>query len=127
MDGSKRKRQRSIYRFNKIHFRFHFSIMAVLYAIEPRALVQAVKRNLERFPEDFMLQLTKQEFTNLKSQFVISSWGGSRTLPYAFTQEGVAMLSREPLIKSCILFIVNCANSVGAALAAMGHRGIHRG
>jgi hypothetical protein len=68
--------------------------LAELYAVEPRALVQAVKRNLERFPEDFMLQLTRREFDNLKSQIVISSWGGSRrAIPYAFTEQGVAMLS----------------------------------
>lgn len=56
--------------------------------------MQAVKRNKDRFPADFMFQLTEQEFHRLKSQFVISSWGGlRRTYPYAFTQQGVAMLS----------------------------------
>ena len=65
-----------------------------LYGVEPRALVQAVKRNIERFPPDFMFQLTRQEFASLKSQFVISSWGGlRRATPYAFTEQGVAMLS----------------------------------
>ncbi len=68
--------------------------LAGLYGVEPRALVQAVKRNIERFPEDFMFQLNDQEFENLKSQIVISSWGGSRrAAPYAFTEQGVAMLS----------------------------------
>ena len=67
--------------------------IAKLYEVEPRALVQAVKRNKERFPKDFMFQLTRQELTNLKSQFVTSSWGGMRTPPYAFTEQGVAMLS----------------------------------
>ncbi len=67
--------------------------LAELYEVEPRTLNQAVKRNLERFPEDFMFQLTPDEFANLKSQFVISSWGGIRTAPYAFTEQGVAMLS----------------------------------
>jgi hypothetical protein len=68
--------------------------LAELYQIEPRALVQAVKRNIERFPEDFMFQLTDEEFKNLKSQIVISSWGGARrSRPYAFTEQGVAMLS----------------------------------
>ena len=68
--------------------------LAELYQIEPRALVQAVKRNIERFPEDFMFQLTDEEFKNLKSQIVISSWGGARRgRPYAFTEQGVAMLS----------------------------------
>jgi hypothetical protein len=56
--------------------------------------MQAVKRNRERFPADFMFQLTKQEFDRLKSQIVISSWGGlRRAYPYAFTEQGVAMLS----------------------------------
>jgi hypothetical protein len=56
-------------------------------------LNQAVKRNNERFPEDFMFQLTGTEFENLKSQFVTSSWGGRRKLPFAFTEQGVSMLS----------------------------------
>ena len=67
--------------------------LAELYEVEPRALMQAVKRNIERFPEDFAFQLTLQEVTNLKSQFVTSNWGGIRKLPYAFTEQGVAMLS----------------------------------
>jgi hypothetical protein len=67
--------------------------LAELYEVEVRALVQAVKRNIERFPEDFMFQLNAEEFANLKSQIVISSWGGSRAAPYAFTEHGVAMLS----------------------------------
>jgi hypothetical protein len=67
--------------------------LAKLYRVEPRSLVQAVKRNLERFPADFMFQLTKAEAKDLKSQFVTSSWGGARANPYAFTEQGVAMLS----------------------------------
>jgi len=68
--------------------------LAELYQVEPRALIQAVKRNIERFPGDFMFQLSDDEFANLKSQFVISSWGGlRRAAPYAFTEQGVAMLS----------------------------------
>jgi len=68
--------------------------LAELYEVEPRVLVQAVKRNKERFPDDFMFQLTKEEFENMKSQFVISSWGGMRrATPYAFTEQGIAMLS----------------------------------
>ena len=69
-------------------------ILAELYGVETRALIQAVKRNAERFPEDFMFQLTDEEYKNLKSQIVISSWGGSRrAFPYAFTEQGVSMLS----------------------------------
>lgn len=70
------------------------SDLAALYGVETRALVQAVKRNRERFPEDFMVQLNTREFADLKSQIVISSWGGARRArPYAFTEQGVAMLS----------------------------------
>lgn len=68
--------------------------LAELYGVSVSALNQAVKRNLERFPEDFMFQLTGEEFENLKSQIVTSSWGGLRRAhPYAFTEQGVAMLS----------------------------------
>jgi hypothetical protein len=68
--------------------------LAELYQVEPRVLVQAVKRNIARFPQDFMFQLTEEEFSNLKSQIVISSWGGlRRARPYAFTEQSVAMLS----------------------------------
>jgi len=68
--------------------------LAELYSIEPRVLVQAVKRNIDRFPGDFMFQLSNDEFANLKSQIVTSSWGGPRRAkPYAFTEQGVAMLS----------------------------------
>ena len=67
--------------------------LATLYGVETRALVQAVKRNLSRFPDDFMFQLSPDEAANLRSQSVISSWGGRRTPPYAFTEQGVAMLS----------------------------------
>lgn len=68
--------------------------LADLYGVEPKVLVQAVKRNVSRFPEDFMFQLSREEFNNLKSQIVTSSWGGlRRATPYAFTEQGVAMLS----------------------------------
>ncbi|NCO67944.1 MAG: DNA-binding protein [Nitrospirae bacterium CG_4_10_14_0_8_um_filter_41_23] len=68
--------------------------LAELYGVEPKVLIQAVKRNSERFPSDFMFMLTNQEFANLKSQIVTSSWGGIRRAnPYAFTEQGVAMLS----------------------------------
>lgn len=70
--------------------------LAELYEVETRVLNQAVKRNSERFPDDFMFQLTQEEYTNLKSQFVTSSLqehGGRRKMPYAFTENGVYMLS----------------------------------
>ncbi|MCX6761741.1 MAG: ORF6N domain-containing protein [Candidatus Moranbacteria bacterium] len=83
------------------------SDLATLYGVEMRALNQAVRRNIERFPEDFAFELNKKEFEiwksqivtsnpknkNLKSQFVISSWGGHRKPPLVFTEQGVAMLS----------------------------------
>ena len=67
--------------------------LAEMYGVETRVLNQAVKRNAERFPEDFMFQLNLEEWDNLKSQIVISRWGGTRKMPYAFTELGVAMLS----------------------------------
>jgi len=70
------------------------SHLAALYGVETKVLVQAVKRNKNRFPRDFMFQLNEKEFNSLKSQIVTSSWGGSRrSRPYAFTEQGVAMLS----------------------------------
>ena len=70
------------------------SDLAELYGVSAGALIQAVHRNRDRFPSDFMYQLTDKEVINLKSQIVISSWGGSRRAnPYAFTEQGVAMLS----------------------------------
>jgi len=67
--------------------------LAILYGVETFNLNKAVKRNLDRFPNDFMFQLTKEESNNLIFQFGISSWGGTRKQPYAFTEQGVAMLS----------------------------------
>jgi hypothetical protein len=70
--------------------------LATLYEVETRVLVQAVKRNIERFPEDFMFQLDVEEVQALRSQSVISNApgrGGRRYAPYAFTEQGVAMLS----------------------------------
>ncbi len=69
--------------------------LAELYGVQTKVLVQAVKRNLSRFPDDFMFQLSAEEFANLRSQSVTSSagHGGRRTAPYAFTEQGVAMLS----------------------------------
>jgi hypothetical protein len=67
--------------------------LAELYGVATKVLVQAVKRNVERFPPDFMFQLTPDEFSNLRSQFVTSSWGGRRYAPFAFTEHGIAMLS----------------------------------
>lgn len=67
--------------------------LAKLYEVDTSQLTRQVRRNIDRFPEDFMFQLTKQELQNLMCQFGTSSWGGTRKLPYAFTEQGVAMLS----------------------------------
>jgi|TARA_B110000967_G_C18758888_1_gene496782 hypothetical protein len=67
--------------------------LAELYQVETKQLKRQVRRNSERFPEDFMFELTKEEFDNLKSRFGTSSWGGNRYAPLVFTEQGVAMLS----------------------------------
>ena len=67
--------------------------LAELYEVETKVLNQAVKINIRRFPLDFMFQLNKNEFKNLRSQFVTSSWGGRRQEPFVFTEQGIAMLS----------------------------------
>ena len=67
--------------------------LAELYQVETRRLNEAVKRNIKRFPKDFMFQLNVDEWIILKSQFATSRWGGTRKLPYAFTEQGLAMLS----------------------------------
>ena len=67
--------------------------LAQLYNVETKVLKQAVRRNSDRFPDDFMFELSNEEFTILRSQFVTSSWGGARYVPMAFTEQGVAMLS----------------------------------
>ena len=67
--------------------------LAEMYRVETRRLNEQVKRNINRFPKDFMFVLTEKEYENLKSQNATSSWGGRRKLPSAFTEQGVAMLS----------------------------------
>jgi hypothetical protein len=67
--------------------------LAELYGVETKRLNEQVKRNIERFPEDFMFQLTEVEFSNLRSQIATSSWGGRRKPPFVFTEHGVLMLS----------------------------------
>jgi hypothetical protein len=67
--------------------------LAALYEVETKRLKEQVKRNLDRFPTDFMFELTKEEFHDLRSQIATSSWGGPRYVPMAFTEQGVAMLS----------------------------------
>ena len=83
---------------NKIHLIRHEKIMidkdlAELYEVETKQLKRSVKRNIDRFPPDFMFELTKSEFENLRCQFGTSNLGGTRYLPMAFTEQGIAMLS----------------------------------
>jgi len=84
--------QNKIYEIRGLRVMLDFDL-AEMYGVETRVLNQAVKRNIKRFPSDFMFQLTTIEFENLISQFVTSSWGGVRKLPYAFTEHGVTMLA----------------------------------
>jgi len=83
------------------------SDLAKLYGVETKVLVQAVKRNIDRFPQDFMFQLTTDQYKILRSQSVTSSWGGRRYPPFVFTEQGVAMLSS--VLKSKRAIKVNIA------------------
>ena len=84
--------QRKIYEIRGFKVILDFDL-AYMYEVPTKVLNQSVKRNIKRFPPDFMFQLTNEEFTILRSQIVTSSWGGMRYPPYAFTEQGVAMLS----------------------------------
>lgn len=79
--------------------------LAELYQVSTKALKQAVKRNLQRFPEDFMFEMKSEEWEILRSQIVTSSWGGTRYMPFVFTEQGVAMLSS--VLRSEIAIEVN--------------------
>jgi hypothetical protein len=81
--------------------------LAELYGVQTKVFIQAVKRNKNRFPNDFMFKLSDREFENLRSQIVTSSWGGRRYLPYVFTEQGVAMLSS--ILNSERAILVNIA------------------
>ena len=83
------------------------SDLAELYGVETRRLKEQVRRNISRFPEDFMFVLTNQEVRNLRSQIATSSWGGTRHIPMVFTEQGVAMLSS--VLKSKRAIQVNIA------------------
>ncbi|MFA4851716.1 MAG: ORF6N domain-containing protein [Bacteroidales bacterium] len=87
-------------RNKKVMFDFD---LAALYGVDNKQLKRQVRRNAERFPQDFMLELTKEELQNLRSQIGTSSWGGLRHLPLAFTEQGVAMLSSILNSKQAIL------------------------
>jgi hypothetical protein len=92
--------------------------LSELYLVETKRLNEQVKRNIKRFPEDFMFQLTIEEWENLKSQNATSSWGGRRIPPYAFTEHGILMLSSvlnsdraiAVNIQVCV-YLLECGNS----------------
>jgi hypothetical protein len=84
--------QNKIYEIRGVRVMLDFDL-AEMYEVPTKALKQAVKRNIKRFPNDFMFELANEEFMNLRSQIVTSSWGGMRYLPFAFTEQGVAMLA----------------------------------
>lgn len=95
--------------------------LAVLYGVPTKVLLQAVRRNAERFPEDFIFQLSNQEVGILRSQSVTASWGGRRTAPYVFTEQGVAMLSsvlRSPRAIAVNIEIMRAFVRLREALAA---------
>jgi hypothetical protein len=95
--------------------------LAMLYRVETGQLNRQVKRNIERFPSDFMFQLSKDEMEILKCQFGISSWGGNRYLPYAFTENGIAMLSsvlRSPTAIEANIRIMRAFTSMRHFLAS---------
>ena len=106
--------QNKIYEIRGVRVMLDFDL-AELYQVTTSALNQAVKRNIKRFPDDFMFQLSQTEFDNLKSQIVTSSWGGTRKLPSAFTEQGLAMLSG--ILKSDVAIEVNI--SIMRAFVAM--------
>ncbi|MCK4614211.1 MAG: ORF6N domain-containing protein [Thermoplasmata archaeon] len=87
------------------------SDLAVCYGVEVKRLNEQVKRNIERFPESFRFQLNDSEITNLKSQFATSRWGGRRTRPYAFTEQGVAMLSAVLRSETAVKMSVHIINA----------------
>ena len=93
--------------------------LAELYGVLTKSLNLAVKRNLKRFPDDFMFQLTSEEFQNLRFQFETSSWGGSRYFPYAFTEHGITMLAS--VLKSGTAIQVNI-NIVRAFILLKQHQ-----
>jgi len=93
--------QKKIYEIRGQNVMFDFDL-AELYGVETRRLNEQVKRNIDRFPKDFMFQLTRTEVRSLMSQIATSRWGGLRKLPYAFTEHGVTMLANVLKSKKAI-------------------------
>lgn len=90
--------QNKIYEIRGLRVMLDFDL-AILYSTETKRLKEAVRRNINRFPPDFMFELTNQEWEILRSQIASSSWGGTRYLPIAFTEQGVAMLASVLRVK----------------------------
>lgn len=88
------------------------SDLAALYEIENKVLKRTVRRNIDRFPEDFMFELTNEELKNLRSQIGTTSWGGIRYLPFAFTEQGVAMLSSVLNSKRAVLINIQIMRAI---------------
>lgn len=101
--------------------------LAGLYSVETKALKQAVRRNIDRFPSDFMFELSKEEFENLRSQIVTSSWGGTRYPPMAFTEQGVAMLSTVLRSKKAVMVNIEVMRAfVRLRQLVIGHKDLAR-
>ena len=103
--------------------------LAQLYGVETKALNKQVQRNIERFPQDFMFQLNNQEVVNLRFQNGTSSWGGTRYMPHAFTEEGIAMLSgllRSPVAIQMNIQIMRAFIYLKNALSAISETTIRQ-
>ena len=101
--------------------------LADLYGVETKQLTRQVRRNIDRFPSDFMFLLTWKEVTNLRCQFGTSSWGGRRHIPYAFTEQGVAMLSSVLNSKRAVMVNIQIMRTfVGLRRMVITHEGLKR-
>jgi len=96
--------------------------IAEFYGVETKRLNEQVKRNIGRFPEAFMFQLSETDFNDLKSQFATSSWGGRRKIPYAFTEQGVAMLSALLGSETAVKMSVQIMSAFVASLKDLGKK-----
>jgi len=108
--------QSKIYNVRGVKVMLDFDL-AEMYGTLTKRLKEQVRRNIERFPEDFMFELTRQEFIDLRSQFATSSWGGTRYLPFAFTVHGVVMLSN--VLQSKNKWINKPRNPIGFKTSTM--------
>ena len=96
--------------------------IAEFYGVETKRLNEQVKRNIGRFPKAFMFQLSETDLNDLKSQFATSSWGGRRKIPYAFTEQGVAMLSAVLGSEAAVKVSVQIMSAFVASLKNLGKK-----